>query len=415
MERQKKTSYPLVVALSTISTFAPVGGVGFLVYAYVYGGSSPTADFSEQMKHPLVATALVILVVLFAQWVVFRPILKKMYQKAIQDNEYDEFGRSKKKSYENLTRAEREEMDAQKTAQMESLISTSVLKKIVKSGSSDPDKDLEELIGLAPVKQKITEMVARMKFDKQTESLDKKSQRMAYGKNGRHFVFYGSAGTGKTTCARIITGFLYKNGYIKENKCVEIDGNFLKAGEMSDTKTKLLIQQSYGGVLFIDEAYTIMDGGTYGQACIATLIKEMEDNRDKFTVILAGYKNDMKRLLDANEGFKSRIKEYLEFPDYNTEEMKQIFVAMAHAAKMAVSGEALEKFGVRVEKERKLSSFGNARTARNILDETLDRHALNWGQGNCIRVEGDVKYDNNANKFMICGCDVSTAVNKNVL
>lgn len=186
-------------------------------------------------------------------------------------------------------------------------------------------------------------MAARMQFEREAmtkEKQEKKQTRSEYGMNGRHFVFYGSAGTGKTTVARIITGFLYKYGYIKENKCIEIDGNFLKAGEMSDTKTKLLIQKAYGGVLFIDEAYAIMDGtAEYGKAVIATLIKEMEDNRDKFTVILAGYKNDIKRLLDTNEGFKSRIKEYLEFPDYSTTEMKDIFQAMAHGKGYIVSQE----------------------------------------------------------------------------
>jgi stage V sporulation protein K len=348
------------------------------------------------------------------QWVALKRPLKKMYQQAILDNEYDEFGRSIKKSYDNLTRAEREEMDAQKTAQMEQLLSSSTLKKIVKKGSENPEEDLNNLIGLDSVKTKVTEMVARMKFEQSTQT-GKKKTRSAYGMNGRHFVFYGSAGTGKTTVARIITGFLYKYGYIKENKCVEVDGNFLKAGELSDTKTKLLIQQAYGGVLFIDEAYTITEGGAYGEAVIATLIKEMEDNRDKFTAIFAGYKNDMKRLLLSNEGFSSRIKEYLEFADYSTEEMKQIFEAMAHSSGFVVSKEALDNFEVRCNRERDLPSFGNGRTARNILDEVIDKHALNYGNGALIRKEGDRMFTNEENKFVICGCDVSTNINKSVL
>ena len=190
---------------------------------------------------------------------------------------------------------------------------------------------------------------------------------------------------------------------------------------MSDAKTKLLIQKAYGGVLFIDEAYAIMDGtAEYGKAVIATLIKEMEDNRDKFTVILAGYKNDIKRLLDTNEGFKSRIKEYLEFPDYSTTEMKDIFQAMAHGKGYIVSQEALDNFEVRCDRERRLSSFGNGRTARNILDECLDRHALNYGQNllsRKITVNGEEQIitDKAQNKFVLCGCDVSTSPNKNVL
>lgn len=419
--KNRKTSYPLTILLQTISTILPIAGVIFMVLMIMikpdwYGLTA------KQWEYIGYAAAFVS----FTQWVIFRQPLKKMYAKALQDNEYDEFGMSKKKSYDNLTRKEREAMDMQKTAQMESLLSSSVLKRIIRKGSTSPEKDLEAMIGIHSVKTKTTEMAARMKFEQDTRKSRKKKQ--ASGSNsmsGRHMVFYGSAGTGKTSIARIITGFLYKYGYIKENKCVEIDGNFLKAGEESATKTRLILQKAYGGVLFIDEAYTIMDGsGGYGKEVIATLIKEMEDNRDKLIVILAGYKNDMKRLLDANEGFKSRIKEYLEFPDYTTEEMKEIFVAMAHAEGFVVSEEALENFEIRCAKERKLSSFGNGRTVRNILDETIDRHALNYGKGILSKKESTTannvpeelkEWRNDKLKFVLCGCDVSTAVNKAVL
>ena len=98
--------------------------------------------------------------------------------------------------------------------------------------------------------------------------------------------------THNTTIARIMAGFLYKYGYIKENKCIEIDGNFLKAGTESALKTELVIRAAYGGVLFIDEAYALMESGDgSGEQVIATLIKQMEDNRDKFILIIAGYTN----------------------------------------------------------------------------------------------------------------------------
>lgn len=418
--KEKKTSYSLVILISTISSILPVCGAVFVACVLI-----PTVDFylfgfdQKQME----TLGYIVFGVSLAQWVVARVPLKRAYTKAVQEREYDEFGNSKKKSYENLTRKEREEMDIQKAAQMENLLSTSVLKRITKKGSINPDEDLKALIGVVSVKEKTTEMVARMKFEYDTRKDKKKKGQTAGGSSmsGRHMVFYGSAGTGKTTLARIITGFLYKYGYIKENKCIETDGNFLKAGEDSATKTRLIIQKAYGGVLFIDEAYTIVDGsGGYGKEVIATLIKEMEDNRDKLIIILAGYKNDMKRLLDTNEGFKSRIKEYLEFPDYNIEEMKEIFVAMAHSEGYVVSEEALGNFETRCIKEKKLSSFGNGRTARNILDETIDRHALNYGKGILVRkavVDGveQIVSDNTANKFVLCGCDVSTSVNKAVL
>ena len=385
ISNMKKTSYPLTIFLSTLSTVLPFLSVGYVIYKAVTTGFA-LDDLPFQYW--------LLLIVSFTQWVVFRQPLKNMYQKAIQDNEYDEFGRSKKKSFANLTRKEREELDMQKTVQLEQLLSTSVLKKITKKGSDKPEQDLENLVGLNAVKQKIKEMTARMKFE---------SKNKAYGINGRHFVFYGSAGTGKTTVARIVTGFLYEYGYIKKNKCIEIDGNFLKAGEYTDTKTKLLCQCAYGGVLFIDEAYTILDGDTgYGRSAVATLIKEMEDNRNKFTVILAGYENDMRRLLNSNEGFKSRIKEYIRFSDYSIEEMKDIFQSMAHQSGFVVSEQALNNFEIRCDKEKRLSSFGNGRTVRNILDESIDHHALNFGNGKLDKEQ----------KYVLCGCDVSTVINK---
>lgn len=217
-------------------------------------------------------------------------------------------------------------------------------------------------------------------------------------------MFYGSPGTGKTTVARIITGFLYQYGYIKENKCIEVDGNFLKAGSDTATKTELVIRQAFGGVLFIDEAYALLESGDgSGEQAVATLIKRMEDSRDRFILILAGYTNEMKRLLEANPGFESRIKEYLVFPDYDDMEMRQIFAHMANEQNFVVKDEAYEAFDERVLKERKLKSFGNGRTARNILDETIDRHALNFMDG---RISSEDKYK-------ICEPDISRTVKRN--
>lgn len=178
--------------------------------------------------------------------------------KAILDNEYDEFGVSKKKVREPKP-CGAERIDLQKAAQMESLLPSSVIQKITQKGSLNPEKDLDALIGLLPVKNKINEMIMRAKFER--ESIKKNGkQKSANSFSGRHMVFYGSPGTGKTTVARIMTGLLYKYGYIKQNKCLEIDGNFLKAGEDSAAKTRMIVRKAYGGVLFIDEAYAIIEG-----------------------------------------------------------------------------------------------------------------------------------------------------------
>lgn len=187
--------------------------------------------------------------------------------------------------------------------------------------------------------------------------------------------------THNTTVARIITGFLYKNGYIKKNQLIEIDGNFLKAGEYTAIKTEEIIRRARGGVLFIDEAYALMqstDGS--GQEAIATLIKQMEDMRSDFILIMAGYTREMQALLRMNPGFSSRIKEYLDFPDYDDKSMREIFTMMAQSDGFTVAPDAYDAFDARVAKERRTMSFGNGRTARNILDEARNRHALNFIQ-----------------------------------
>ena len=298
--------------------------------------------------------------------------------------EYDEFGISKSKgNYEYLSKKERDQIDLKKTADMERLLSATALKKMTKPGSTLPMKDLQNMIGLDPVKQKVEEMVARMEFEQQEKRRGKSKKKANIGAmGGRHMCFTGSPGTGKTTIARIMTGFLYKYGYIKENKCIEIDGNFLKAGTESALKTELVVRAAYGGVLFIDEAYALMESGDgSGEQVIATLIKQMEDNRDKFILIIAGYINEMKMLIDQNPGFESRIKEYLDFPDYNEVEMRQIAQAMANSNNFVIDENAYPVFDALVARERKLKSFGNGRTVRNIIDKAIDRHTLNLARG----------------------------------
>ena len=251
-------------------------------------------------------------------------------------------------------------------------------------------------MGINPVKERIFEMKARMEF----EESSKKDKKNTNQKNeGHHMVFYGNPGTGKTTVARIITGILYEYEYIDRNKVIEVDGNFLKSSDPSATETKVrfVCRAAYDGVLFIDEAYALGDD-EIGQTAIATLIKEMEDHRDRLVVILAGYSEPMGKMLEVNPGFKSRIKEYLDFPDYSQSELFEIFKRMAKEKGFTVDEKCENRLTYRFSLERSLSSWGNARTVRNVLEEAIDKHAVNF-------VKGEIPQNE---KYCIKEVDIST-------
>lgn len=405
MKEKKALPLGAVIFLEVLVICLPVGCLVFSAFT----------DFIYITNPIFIICAVISVLVLM----ISQKYLKAMHTKSIREREYDEFGNSKKMAFENLSRREREAIDKQKTVLREQLIPSSVLKKITKHGSEHPREDMDKIIGMPAVKEKMLEMAFRMEFEREELKRIEEERKQAKkehkplpplpdnsaGKSGRHMIFYGSPGTGKTTVARIMAGFLYQNGFIKENKVIEINGGFLKAGEYSEEKTKIIIQESFGGVLFIDEAYSIIEGnGAYGKAVIAELIKEMEDSRDRFICILAGYKKDMKRLVDTNEGFQSRVKEYLEFEDYTVEELTDIFILQANSMNFEVDDDAIRAFQKRVELERQDSAFANGRTVRNILDESIDHHALNFGKGLLIDKETG---DKESYRHRICGMDIS--------
>lgn len=208
--------------------------------------------------------------------------LERAYNKNKQDLEYDASGRRRgMEDYSAMSKRERIEIDKQKLAVMERIVSSTALRRVAKPGSANPDKDMERLVGMGKAKEKMRAMAARMQYDQEgLKQKGRKERKKGDGKEqeARHMVFIGSPGTEKTTAARIMAGFLYKYGFIKENKCLETDGNFLKASTAADTaaKTELVLREAQGGVLFIDEAYTLaMDAS--GEAATATLMKRMED------------------------------------------------------------------------------------------------------------------------------------------
>ena len=305
-------------------------------------------------------------------WAVLFVLSTRFYEHAKYDVKVNEFGMTNGKDYWHMSDKERREMDQKRQEQMDRVLPQSTIDKATHRGSKNPDAEMQNLYGMETEKKKIMEIVARAKFDKKNGK----------GKFGSHYVFYGAPGTGKTTFARILTGYLYKNGITKKNQIIEVDGNTLKGGAPGEgaLKAEILVKNAIGGVLFIDEAYSMAEG-TFGAEAVSTLIKLMEDRRGDFVLILAGYTRPMAMLLESNPGFRSRIRDYLEFPDYTTDEAVQIFTGMAKGEGLSVSSGALEKFKKRYEKEAKKEDFANARTVRNILDEAISAYALRVDNG----------------------------------
>ena len=242
----------------------------------------------------------------------------------------------------------------------------------------DPYKELDELIGLQSVKQEVHSLANFVKLQKQREAKGLKTPKISY-----HLVFYGSPGTGKTTVARII-GRIYKDlGVLEKGHTVETDRAGLVAQYMGQTavKTDTVIQQALDGVLFIDEAYSLVpEGGSgqdYGQEAISTLLKRMEDYRDRLVVIIAGYKNEMQRFIDSNPGLQSRFNRYIDFPDYSPDELTEIFKMYMKKNQYTIesSAEAYLKRRLELVVEQKDRNFGNARYVRNIFEKAIQQQA----------------------------------------
>ena len=305
-------------------------------------------------------------------WAVLFVLSTRFYEHAKYDMKVNEFGMTNGKDYWHMSDKERREMDQKRQEHMDRVLPQSTIDKATHRGAKNPDAEMQNLYGMETEKNKIKEIVARAKFDKKSGK----------GKFGSHYVFYGAPGTGKTTFARILTGYLYKNGIIKKNQIIEVDGNTLKGAAPGEgaLKAEILVKNAIGGVLFIDEAYSMAEG-TFGAEAVSTLIKLMEDRRGDFVLILAGYTKPMAMLLESNPGFRSRIKDYLEFPDYTTEEAVQILEGMAKSEGLTITKSAVEKFKKRYEKEAKKKDFANARTVRNILDEAISSYALRAESG----------------------------------
>ena len=250
----------------------------------------------------------------------------------------------------------------------------------VKTTNQDENKDhfgeLDNLIGLDSVKQEVHTMSNFIKVQLSRQQKGLKTSPVSY-----HCVFTGNPGTGKTTVARIIAGIYAELGVLKKGHLVETDRSGLVAEYVGQTavKTNKVIDSALDGVLFIDEAYSLVGGGQsdYGKEAIATLLKRMEDDRDRLVVILAGYGNEMKQFIDSNPGLQSRFNRYIHFADYTADELHKIFCSLVKKYDYELTEDAssamLSKLTNAVENKDK--NFGNGRTVRNIFEKTLERQA----------------------------------------
>ena len=289
-------------------------------------------------------------------------IIKPRLQDAREEMMAEQVAKGKGIRYKNMSKEERQKADLMRAMKNESLLSSVEYKNILKQGSKDPEEDLKNLIGLHAVKESVLRYQAQL----ENKSLD-------YG--SKHMCFLGNPGTGKTTVAGIITGFFYQYKYIKKNEYIAIDGNFLKSSEDPIGRTNLLLQKAKGKVLLIDEAYSLVQGNSgIGQQILATIINEMENNRDKMIIILSGYKKEMRELFQANSGLASRIKNYYIFEDYTIEEMKEIFTSLIHKQNLVVDVDALDKVAEILTRKKQLKNFANARTVRNIAEKSIAEH-----------------------------------------
>ena len=244
-----------------------------------------------------------------------------------------------------------------------------------------PDLDelmakLDELVGLATVKKEVKSLTNLIKVRKLREEAGLPNTAMSL-----HMVFLGNPGTGKTTVARLMAGLYAAIGALSKGQLVEVDRSGLVAGYVGQTalKTQEVIQSALGGVLFIDEAYSLASGGEndFGREAIETLLKAMEDHRDDLVVIVAGYDEPMEKFINSNPGLQSRFNKYMYVPDYNGQELMDMFRINCKKNGYVMTPEAEEYAQAFFDDlyENRDDNFGNGRDVRNRFEDVVSRQA----------------------------------------
>jgi probable Rubsico expression protein CbbX len=241
-----------------------------------------------------------------------------------------------------------------------------------------------DLVGLAPVKQRIREIAAFLLVARAREQVG-----LTSGPPTLHMAFTGNPGTGKTTVALRMASILHRLGYVRKGHLVSVTRDDLVGQFIGHTapKTKEVLKRAMGGVLFIDEAYYLHrpeNEKDYGQEAIEILLQVMENQREDLVVILAGYGDRMKSFFVSNPGFRSRIAHHIDFPDYDAGELLAIAEVLAAQSEYRLSPAARDAMVEYIERRRQQSDFANARSIRNALDRARLRQAMRLCAGSGV-------------------------------